>query len=86
MLVGIGDEDVDYVAGIGVWAELRLRLCEVGVGHIVDRGFGELPGFVELVDDLGFVGGGSLEILQVDARGRSGSHQSQDSVAFTGDV
>src|ERR1700722_11485820 len=86
VLVCVGDENVDDIAGIRFWAELGLGLREFGVGHIVDGAPGELPGFIELVDDLSFVGCGRFEVLEVQARRRRDAHQSENAVAFTGNV
>ena len=89
MLVAIDDQDIDYIAGIGVGAELGQEPGEIGVGHSVDGSHHEVAGFFQLSDDLGFIGGGSFIgflIFDVEARRGRGATKRENAVAFAGNV
>jgi hypothetical protein len=56
VLVGVGDENVYDVTGIGLRTEFRQEFCEIGVAHAVNSLLRELPNSIQLVDDARFVG------------------------------
>src|SRR5271154_5026959 len=86
VFVRVGDEKVDHVAVVGVGAELGQRLIEIGVGHGFDGGVGAGEGFVECVNDLGFVGGGLFESFGIEAGRKRHAHIVRNIVIRVGDV
>src|ERR1700731_3663465 len=86
MLVGISDEDVDNITFVGLGAEFGKELGELGVGHGADGGLGEVLGFFQFSDDLGFIGGCFFVGLVVESCGRGGAAQGENLVALARDM
>src|SRR6202167_2513088 len=84
--MGVGDKYVDNIAFICIGTKLWQELREVRVGHALNRLLRVFPRLIQFLNDLGLIGGRFLKGFPIVSRRRRGSHQSQNAVAFTGEV
>src|SRR5580700_3276455 len=86
VFVCVGNENVNNVAFVGLWAKLWQGLCEIRVVHASDCFVREIPGLIQLVDNTILLGRGFFELARFKPCRRLRTHHAEDSVTLSGNM
>jgi hypothetical protein len=82
VFVRVGNENVNNVTLVSLWAKLWQGLCEIRVAHASDRFVREVPGLLQIVDDTILLGCGFFELARFKPCRRLRTHHAEDSVTL----
>ena len=82
VFVRVGNENVNNVTLVSLWAKLWQGLCEIRVAHASDRFVREVLGLLQIVDDTILLGCGFFELARFKPCRRLRTHHAEDSVTL----